>query len=211
MGDLGVNNLILTPHYCKRRDYYVSYDDIEAVYTELCRRCTEENMQVKLHLGTELEYSQDGSKYIKENRIHTLANSKYILVEFAPYADSKTIIKAVREISHMGYVPIIAHIERYNSLWGDYETPLLIKEIGAMIQINIRSLAFRSGRIRKFLKYLVSDGLADFAAGDVHSDPLTVKEMNKFCKFVIKHNSQKYLDEIMSINAEKTIFSKGDE
>lgn len=210
MEQSGVTDLILTPHYCKRRSYTVSYSDVESVYNDLCKRCLEENIGVRLHLGAELEYSQDGAKYIREQRIHTLAKSKYILVEFAPYADSATILKAVREITHMGYVPVIAHIERYNSLWSDYGTIDNVKSNGAMIQINVRSLSYQSGKIRKLMKYVISKELADFAAGDVHSDPLSPKEMTKFCKFVLKYASQDYLEKIMGENAKSTILKKGE-
>ncbi|MBO5008141.1 MAG: hypothetical protein J6D26_04850 [Clostridia bacterium] len=208
MQSLGVTDVFLTPHYCKRRGHVTPTGKIRHTYSKLCTACEDEQISIRLHLGTEMEYSQDGARYIREGRVFTMGDTNYILVEFPPYIKSQTILHATREIVQMGLIPIIAHVERYESLYSDFDVLYSLKEIGVMIQVNIRSMCVFNLKLRKFLKRIIKERLADFLAGDVHTVPLDEKEIAKCSKLVIKYSSEEYLDDLMSGNAKKTILNK---
>ena len=205
MRTIGVKNIILTPHYCKRRGYETPVGKIKEAYTELCNACSEENIGINLYLGTEMEYSTDAVRYIREGRALTLADSKYILIEFAPYVSSSTVSKACREIMQLGLTPVIAHVERYEALHNHFELLYELKDKGVKIQVNIRSVCTAGFRLRRFLKRIFAEEIADFLAGDVHVLPLDRKEIEKCRKFVIKSASDKYCRRLMYKNAEYII------
>ena len=199
---IGVKNLILTPHYCKRRGYETSVENIKKAYIELCDICREENIGISLYLGTEMEYSTDAVRYIREGRVLTLADTKYILMEFAPYVSSGTISKACTEIMQLGLIPVIAHVERYESIHSHFELLYELKDKGVKFQVNIRSVCGAHFKLKRFLKRIFSEEIADFLAGDVHAYPLDRKEMEKCRKFFIKNASDKYYRKLLCENAE---------
>lgn len=201
----GVRNLILTPHFCKRRGYETGVKKIKAAYDELCEACKEEHIAISLYLGTEMEYSADAVRYIREGRVLTLADSGYLLLEFAPYVEPDTVVMACKEILQLGLIPVIAHIERYRNLYTDFHVLFALKELGVKIQLNMRSFSFMGLKRRVFLRKVISHGLADFLAGDVHLNPLERKEMRRCMDFVKKHSSKEYLDALLYKNA-KNIF-----
>ncbi len=208
MCEIGVSDLFLTPHYCKRRGHAKALGDVLGIYYDLKAKCQEENIPVKLHIGTEMEYSQDGLRYIKEGRVSTLSDSKYMLIEYPPYVKSDTIRQSVKEIVGYGLVPVIAHIERYECANFDWDLLYSIKEYGALLQVNIRSVAHCRFKQRKFMKTLFSRRLADFLAGDVHTDPIDTQEMTKCCEFVKKYSDTDYLNDLLCANAKKYLLSK---
>ena len=208
MCEIGVSDLFLTPHYCKRRGYAKALGDVLGVYYDLKRKCQEENLPVKLHIGTEMEYSQDGPRYIKEGRVAALSDSNYILIEFAPYVSSDFMLHAVKEIIGYGFVPVIAHIERYGCVHSNFDLIYDLKEHGALLQVNIRSVSQCSFMQRRFMKALFSRRIADFLAGDVHTEPIEVQEMTKCCNFVIKNSDTDYLNDLLYANAKKYLLSK---
>ncbi len=205
MEDCGVTDLILTPHYCKRRGYTAEIKDIDRAYKELCLACKKENIGLRIYLGTEMEYSSCAINYIREGRVRTLADSDYILVEFAPYVKADSIVKATKEILQLGLIPVVAHAERYEKLYRSFDTLYELKSLGAKIQINIRSISCRGFRLKRFLRRLISEKLADFLAGDVHSYALSSGELKKCFDFVTKHSSEEYLRELLSENAKNII------
>lgn len=208
MASLGVTDLFLTPHYCKRRDYVASVDRVKQHFDELCKRAIEEKIDIKLHLGTEMEYSNDCARYIKEGRVNTLSKSRYILVEFPPYVKADTVVRAVMEIRSIGFVPIIAHVERYKSIMRAPEFLHRLKDSGAYIQVNIRSVCDFNFSVRRFLKYALKNGLIDFLAGDVHSFPIEESEMSKCEKFILRYAGEEYLKALLSENAKNTILNQ---
>ncbi len=205
MSKLGVTDLFLTPHYCRRRKHITDIEDIKNAYNLLCLSVSKENINIRLHLGTEMEYSQDGARYIKEGRVSTLAGSRYILIEFPPYVSKNTVLYSIRQIYSLGLVPVIAHIERYKSVIKDIEFVSKLRHTGALVQVNIRSITKFNLKIRKFLKRAVSLRYIDFLAGDVHTFPLGEKEMDKCAQFIIKYSNKEYLHSLLSSNAKNTI------
>lgn len=89
--------------------------------------------------GQEILYSSDARRLLDEGKLLTLADTRYVLVEFMPSTPYSMLYGAVREMRMGGYVPIMAHVERYNALReGDRLAELA--EAGAKIQMNYSSV-----------------------------------------------------------------------
>ncbi len=201
MQDAGLKQLVLTPHYCKRRGYETPIEKIKEHYTSLCNLAKLKKIDITLYLGTEMEYSNDCTRYIREGRVLTLGGSRYLLLEFAPYVSLDTIKRGCAEIMQLGLVPVVAHIERYECMYDAEGAILELLGKGVKIQVNILSVALAKGKTKKFLKHIFSNQLVHFLAGDVHSIPIDEKHREKCEKFVLRYSSQEYLEELTYKNA----------
>ncbi len=156
----GINNVICTPHmnYLNK-----DIDSIKKAFENLKLSFKEAN--INLYLGSEIYYYENMIKDLKNNELLTLNNSKYILVEFS-MQKSVNIPEVIYDLVVNGYIPIVAHIERY-----DYLTSKDLNEIkknGGLIQIN--SLSFIHKSYKKTLKYLLKNKMVDFISSDCHND-----------------------------------------
>jgi len=146
MESAGTKELILTPHYSVRRRYKPSPEQILSAFEEFKNKCSQIGISIKLHYGCEIEYSADVPDLLKSGNLLSLAGTRYILVEFAPYADIREIIDAVRNIVLLGFIPVIAHVERYPALKNSIDDVAFLKSMGAMIQVNVEYIIELSRR-----------------------------------------------------------------
>ena len=94
--------------------------------------------------GEEILYSSDTRRLLDEGKLLTLADTRYVLVEFMPGVPYSTLFAAVRELRMAGYVPILAHVERYHALreeWKDRRTDPCRSKAPDQLQFCGRQLA----------------------------------------------------------------------
>ncbi len=163
----GVKNVILTPHY--RKGFYVAEkSEIIACFEELKQVATQKGIDINLYLGREITVYKGLGKDFDEGKFLSLANSKYILLEF-PYETETDIEEICYRVNLQGYVPVIAHVERY-SYYRSVEKVVKLKEYGAVIQVNSSPIVKKSSLSEnKFVKKLLKEKLVDIVASDWHS------------------------------------------
>jgi protein-tyrosine phosphatase len=101
-----------------------------------------------------------------------LGGSRFALVEFYNFTVPDQSAAALARIVASGYVPIIAHPERY---WG-YDRELAVvaewRKAGALIQLNSGGLLGEYGDAVKALAHrLLAEGKVDLIASDNHARP----------------------------------------
>lgn len=106
----GVTKIVCTPH---QRDDFFNKEEIINIFFKLKEKVS--SLQVDLYLGAEVLYYDNIINDLKDNKILTMNNSNYFLLEF-PTSLEFDIPSIVYEIITSGYIPIIAHIERYDYL-----------------------------------------------------------------------------------------------
>ncbi|MBP5467183.1 MAG: hypothetical protein J6Y43_06460 [Clostridia bacterium] len=127
----------------------------------------------------------------------TLNGGKYVLLEFSTKHE-KDIVEEVYTFTGKGYIPIIAHIERY--YYADIETAKEIKELGGLIQVNAGSVCERFGPYGKKAAAFIKAGLVDFVASDVHFR--RKNRMLKAYNAVAKKFGRETADRLFTENAE---------
>ena len=158
----GVTDIFLTPHYRSRCK--LSAEEIRVEFEKFSAVVKEKGLPINIHLGQELFYTQELKAKLKDKSVVPLANSKYILVEFSTETETD-IPEAVYELSLLGFIPIVAHLERY--YYADYRTAFEIKQAGGLVQINAESVLAK-GRIYRKVKQMFKYALVDFVASDMH-------------------------------------------
>lgn len=164
----GVSTVILTPHY--RRGMF-AYDKpkIEEHFAILKEELSREKIGIKVYLGCEFHVNHDIFDYLDEGRTRTLADSNYVLTEYAYETDFDYIFQKTRQLCSYGYLPIVAHVERYQCFVKHPKLLEDVKEAGAMIQVNANSVLGLDGRgLEKTTKKILKYGLADIIASDTH-------------------------------------------
>lgn len=140
---------------------------------------------LKLYLGCEIYYSHESISLLEKGWIPTLAGSKYILVEFSPMKDFKFIKNALQECLFAGYLPILAHVERYQCFQGKTSLVNDLIEMGVYIQINAMSIIGNAGlKVQWFTKKLLREELVHFIATDAHNTEKRSPSISQCKKYI---------------------------
>lgn len=165
----GVRTMIATPHYYpghKNR----SKSEIEAVYKETVSAVSEKYKDFTLLLGNEIYYKTEVVELLKKKEIFTLADTRYVLVEFSTTAEYRYLYNAVQQLVNNGYYPVLAHVERYQCLYKKEEKIAELINAGAYIQTNAEN--YRSGLFlagRSYCMKLIKNGMVHFLGSDCHN------------------------------------------
>ncbi len=138
---------------------------------------------------------------IKENRIYTLNNSKYLLFEIPFHNQILGLEDIVYEMKIQGYIPILAHPERYSYFQDDYELVDKLKEEGLLFQSNFSSILGHYGKkAQKLLKYMLKNEYIDYFGTDIHHIDKTfaLDNFNKIEKKIIKITGIDYYKHIIN-------------
>lgn len=200
----GIRTIVATPHNMPGKGC-PSKETIRQRIEELRQAASEEGIPVKILMGTEYFYRERVLELLEKNQAITYPGTKCVLVEFDPFADKFYIRNAVREIWVLGYVPVIAHVERYMSLMEkDYAVIAEMRKMGALIQVNCGSVVGDSGRkVQKDVKVLLKAGLVDLVGTDAHSDGHRAPRMKECEKYISRKFGNEVAGALLHANALK--------
>ena len=131
--------------------------------------CAERGYEMRLQSGTEILYTPAMRNYMERRPLRTMGDSDFVLIEFVPDVKISEIEDAVSMAEDAGYVPILAHVERYACLYSGRRIHRLKKEHEVRCQVNCGTVLggmgfLRTGRIRRWF----ADGVIDYVATDMH-------------------------------------------
>lgn len=163
--------------------------------------------ELVLHMGCELlcagEYVDDILYGLEIGVFLPLGNSKHVLTELYPDVTPAEAKKVVSTMVSAGWVPILAHTERYPTLFDDGTIKELIS-LGAKIQINLYSLEEDKDEARrKRARLLVQNGLVHFVGSDAHRSEHRPPKYDAGVNYIYNHCDKEYADEICFLNAER--------
>lgn len=191
----GVDEIILTPHY-RHGMFAYPKDRIEAHYQKLKPRA--EQLGVQIHLGTEYHVNSNMTEAFSGGRCHTLAESRYILTEYAYHSEYSYMCRMTREAVSHGYLPVIAHVERYACLQKHMDRVAELQEMGALVQVNADAVIGLEGmKVKRFCKQLLKREYLDMIASDSHGIGKRMCHMQQCFAYISKKYSQDYAYELM--------------
>lgn len=180
----GIKAIILTPHY-RHGMFTYPIEEIEEHYNQL--KAYSDEMGIGLYLGAEYHVNSHMMEAFSGNRCHSLADSRYILTEYSFYSEFSYAAQMTQEAIRFGYVPVIAHIERYGFVMNNPDCVLELQNMGALIQANADAILGLEGRkIKKLCKYLMKQGFIDIVASDSHGIKERACHMKKCYDYVTK-------------------------
>lgn len=164
----GVRQIIATPHYHYKRGHAPAGTVREK--TDLLNvHARQEQLNISIYSGNEIYYCHDIVELLNQKQVLTLADSRYVLIEFSPSAEYEKIRNGLYDVVADGYSPILAHAERVQALVDNVYRLNELIDMGVYIQINITSIKTRGSRsVRKFVKTAIKNDMVHFFATDAH-------------------------------------------
>lgn len=163
-----IGAIIVTPHY-DGAHRSASPDSIRRRIEELQQACLGEGLDLQFYSGNELLYDSSLPKKLTGGEVLTLADSAYCLVEFFPTEDYQYIYNGLRSLLYEGFIPILAHCERYACLLKDAKRVDELVNQGVLLQCNAVSVErklFHS--VPRFVNSLLGKNQVSFIATDAH-------------------------------------------
>ncbi len=197
----GAKTIILTPHY---------YSD-SISYTDFVKKRNDAFEVLKGNYKGDIRLITAAEVYVSDYLLHNdnldgikIANGNYALLEhsFSDSFSSKTFERLENLYYDFSVVPVLAHIERYNSLMSDFSKIEELIDMGCMTQVNISSFADFPRHARKKILKLVDKGLVSLIGSDCHNMSGRAPVYEDGIKVILKHFGQSAVDEFMK-NAEK--------
>ena len=191
---LGYTKLITTPHIIL--DTYPNNKEIILEKLQDVREAIEkQNIDIIIEASAEY-YLDDGFINLLEEGELIPFMEHYILFETPRTSRPLNFDHAIREITKRGYIPVLAHPERYSYLHQDINLYKKLKAQGVLLQVNLKSLYTPSSPISKIALKLINKGLVDFIGSDVHR----MHDIKKIEKVIESRNYQKILKKNTLLN-----------
>lgn len=168
--DSGVVRVVTTPHLDAGHVRSARRGRIEAAFARLAEAAARDVPEVELELAYEIRI--DDPEVDLSDRDLGLSGDGAILVEFpqlALPAYSGRMLEVVRE---QGWVPVLAHPERYSGIAASYEWIVRWREMGVILCVNVGSLLGEHGKApQQVARRMLASGHADLIGSDHHARP----------------------------------------
>lgn len=194
----GVVGMILTPHY-RHGMFPYRKDTIVENYKKLLPYAAEEG--IALFLGCEYHVNSGILEALSRKRVLTMAGSAHVLTEYEYETDYDYMENMSRQLVSHGYVPVIAHAERYECLLKEPERVGKLRQMGALIQVNASAIIGKEGWTKKrFCKKLLDQGRVDFVGSDSHGIKNRPCRMDECRDYLLKKYDFTYVNKLLNMN-----------
>ncbi|MED9927704.1 MAG: CpsB/CapC family capsule biosynthesis tyrosine phosphatase [Lachnospiraceae bacterium] len=201
--DAGVETIILTPHFRKEM-FEPDMEDIWNAYDELLYETRYKN--IRLYLGCEFHANMEMVETLDNDLRPTLADSRYVLTEFAHNSTRAFMKERADALLMSGYRPIIAHIERYRATRKDFDLIEDLIEMGCEVQVNADAIIGRDGLgAQRFCKKLMQEDMLHYVGSDTHNLRGRAPHLGECCEYLKKHMGRLYTSRIMRDNPSKIV------
>lgn len=204
----GTRALCLTPHYSPYL-FGDTYEQSEEAFALLEQYVAKHHPDMYLYLGHELGYHGSCIEALNAGYCRSIAGSRYILVDFPENVGFFEIQKAMNHLQQTGYHPILAHTERYRSLYGKLGWIEEFVESGGKVQINAASIAGAGGMGAKSqCKKLLARELAHIISSDGHNLTTRLPKMSVCMDYLKKNCDAQYIRDLTWDNACRVILDE---
>lgn len=202
----GIEIMVATPHF-KYGRHNASPVKIDALIVELKERAEKRGLEIpEIIPGNEVFFFNGFTEEYDRRSFNTLCNTDYVLTEFMPNTSFAYIKNAAEEVTGLGLVPILAHVERYECLLADTSLVRLLADIGCKIQINASTIDGKlGGKARRFVIKLLKERLVDYIGTDAHDSKRRKPVITKCIRTLYKKYDEEYIDDILYNNAMEII------
>ncbi|WP_316633662.1 CpsB/CapC family capsule biosynthesis tyrosine phosphatase [uncultured Flavobacterium sp.] len=196
--EIGVTQFITTPHI----SHYIWNNSPEIIIkkqqeTKLLLK--KDNIIIPFQAAAEYFMDDWFENHFKNEKLLTLKDN-YVLVEMSYINAPVQLYKILFDLQIAGYIPVLAHPERYLFYHKNLNEYDKLKKAGCLFQLNLLAVVgYYGNEVTKIAEQLLKKGMYDFVGTDVHHsnhisyfnqkvkiDVSTLKEVvanNQFFKF----------------------------
>lgn len=199
----GIMGICSTPHVICGKTDTNAFQNILLRQQELMEIARE--MGVYIYSGAEMFMNIDFLDSLDNGIFQTLNESRYMLVEFDLSRDIHYISyidEYLDELFCRGFIPIIAHVERFFPTGLDLEMVENWLEMGCLLQTNRTSLmGFQGKVIQRNAHHLVKNKMIHLVASDTHRTVGNrIEKLSDAYQVVIKLTDTEYADQLFLRN-----------
>jgi protein-tyrosine phosphatase len=165
----GINQVITTPHVIQ---HVWDNSALQIKEKEQSTKVALENNQISIPFCAAAEYM------LEVNFVHLFQSEKlltlkdnFVLVEMSYINPPIQLYSILFDLQVAGYIPVLAHPERYLFYHNNFEEYNKLKTAGCYFQLNlISTVGYYGESITQITDKLLQKGLYDFVGSDVHHD-----------------------------------------
>jgi protein-tyrosine phosphatase len=169
----GVRAIVATPHLAgsvttrpARLEAY--FERLEPAWRQLVALAGEAGGGLRVERGTEVMLDTPAPD-VSDSRVR-LAGTRFVLVEFPHMMVPPNSVTALFELRARGWIPVVAHPERYRDAAEEAGLVEQWRGVGALLQVNCGALVGAYGtRARSAAWALLRAGRVDCLASDYHA------------------------------------------
>ena len=165
----GVSQFITTPHIIQ----YVWDNTHEQILSNKETTVVElEKNKITIPFSAAAEYLMD-DQFVQLFQSHQLLTLKdnYVLVEMSYINAPIQLYSILFDLQVAGYIPILAHPERYLFYHKNFSEYEKLKRAGCLFQLNLLSVVgYYGAEITKIAEQLLAKGMYTYVGSDVHHD-----------------------------------------
>lgn len=165
----GVTQFITTPHIIQHI-WENTHAGIIFKKVETIQQLEKNNITIPFQAAA--EYLMD-DQFVRLFQSHDLLTLKdnYVLVEMSYINAPIQLYSILFDLQVAGYIPILAHPERYLFYHNNFNEYVKLKRAGCLFQLNLLSVVGYYGtQITKIAEQLLAKGMYDYVGSDVHHD-----------------------------------------
>ena len=167
--DDGIRAFCLTPHYSPYH-FGDTTEEANKAFAILSEYVERNHPDVTLYLANELGYYSGCIESLNQGNCRSLGGGRFVLVDFPHSVTFFELKTAMETMFRAGYLPVLAHTERYHCLRTEFDWIEEFVERGGKIQINVSSVIGKNGLFEKGqCKRLLSKKLAHVVSTDAHN------------------------------------------
>ena len=166
----GVTAIIATPHSHARRDAHEHMRRVRAAYDELCGAIAARSLPLTVLPGMELYCADDLPARLTDGTALPLNGTDRMLIEFPFDAPAAFCLRSIETVLRAGFVPVIAHPERYRCVQGLRAPDAKWRRLGCELQLSKDSVFGAYGsRAGRAAARLLRAGAYTCVGSDAHS------------------------------------------
>lgn len=192
-----VDKIVLTSHYIVGGEYRKNVAERMEYFPTL--EIKARSLGIEMFLGNEV-YIADAKaikELIEKKEIATLNGTKYLLIEFPLRQKLANLETVILELNEAGYIPIIAHPERYTYFQDNPRSIERLLDYDCFLQCNLTSVGGYYGHAaEKTVKRFLKAEIVSFLATDFHHIPKEdriEKSLKKLKRIISKEKMQELL------------------
>ena len=202
----GGSSVFLTPH----SGFFSSatYRDIDTKMESVRQAAAATDIPVQIYKGCEIyTYGRNierNLQALEDDILPSMNETRYVLTEFDVHRDLIEESKyCLRRYLEEGWIPIIAHAERYGWEFASVENISILKEMGCLVQVNFYDLYEEPDEsVRTLAQDLVKAELVDLMGSDAHGMTHRKPALKRGVKYIRAHCREEYAENVLWRNAE---------
>lgn len=165
----GYDTIYTTPHI-KSNIFRNTPGIILEKFSELDKKVKELEIPVKLGVAAEYFIDMDFIDLLNSDTPLLTLPGNFLLIEISMHEEPMLFLDTIFKIQSKGYIPILAHPERYTFYGKKTEKYSQLKKAGCLFQLNLLSLTgYYGNTVKKLAEFLIEKKLIDLAGTDIHN------------------------------------------